>query len=163
MLRMTRGWIIKSAILIMSSNIIVKGTWKILSAALLPETIRYCEKKSGSKSTLDLDLLASNFDSLILIVTQITPDVIVSDGVAKIESKILSKNSIPLSSLADWFIKVTKWRVSLKNSKTLFENDTSRSNSRNLLELKLEISEFEVLEENFDLKASSPISLEEIP
>jgi len=57
----------------------------------------------------------------------VTPEIIVSDGVARICSKILARNELPLNSLVGKCIKVTKWKMTIKNQKSLFENNSSNT------------------------------------
>jgi len=50
----------------MSSNLTLKGTRWILAAALLSEAIKFCEKKSGSKSSIDSELINQEFKEIYL-------------------------------------------------------------------------------------------------
>ena len=145
----------------MSSNLVDRGTRKVLQAALLSEAIRFCERKSGTKAKSDQEFSNQQFDKLYLKVEQILPEVIVTDGVAKISAKILGVDS-SLSTLQGKFIKVNQWKMTIKNQRSLFEIDKTKK-TKQILELKLEICEFEILNEIFDLKSSSFIDLEEIP
>jgi hypothetical protein len=70
----------------MTTNLRIDSSRKVLTAAILNEALLFCEKRSDIKISNRMDT-SSPFDSLTLYIETYTPDLILSDGVAKIRAK----------------------------------------------------------------------------